>query len=112
MVGIAFLPSFALITFSIVFIKAIDFSLFGVIREMLYVPMKIDEKFRAKAVIDVFAYRTSKAVVAFFLLGIQFFAGMQLLSWITPISIAILLLWLGVVWFVLRRYYTENAAPI
>ncbi len=103
--GVALLPSFALVSFSMIFIKAVDFSLFGVIREMLYIPMKVDEKFRAKAVIDVFAYRTSKALVSFCILGLQFFAGMELLSWVSYVTIAILLLWFGVVWFLLRKHY-------
>jgi len=99
-------PSFALISFSMVFIKAIDFSLFGVIREMLYIPMKIDEKFRAKSVIDVFAYRSSKSLVSLCVLGLQLFAGLQLLFWINWLSIGVLLLWLGVVWFLIRKHYT------
>jgi ATP/ADP translocase len=103
--GVALFPSFALVSFSMVFIKAIDFSLFGVSREMLYVSMKVDEKFRAKAVIDVFAYRTSKALVSLCILGLQFFAGMRLLFWVSYATIAILLLWIGVVWFLLRRHY-------
>ena len=104
--GILLFPSFALISFSMVFIKAVDFSLFGVIREMLYIPMKMDEKFRAKSVIDVFAYRTSKSLVSLCVIGIQLFAGMQLLFWVSWISIAVLVLWLGVVWFLLRKHYT------
>src|SRR5207244_505029 len=48
------IPTFAIISFSYVFIKSVDFSLFGVVREMLYIPLKMDEKFRAKAIIDVF----------------------------------------------------------
>jgi ATP/ADP translocase len=47
--------------------RSIFLSLFGVIREMLYVPLQLDEKFRAKAIIDVFAYRTSKALDILFL---------------------------------------------
>ncbi len=110
--GMAFMPSFALISFSIVFIKAIDFSLFGVVREMLYIPMKLDEKFRAKAVIDVFAYRTSKALASLFILGLQLFAGMQLLAWVSYATVAILILWASVVWFLLRKHYPAPAKLI
>jgi ATP/ADP translocase len=108
-VGMVFIPSFALVSFSVLIIKAIDFSLFGVIREMLYIPMKVDEKFRAKAVIDVFAYRTSKALVSLCVLGLQLFAGLELLRWVSYITVGILLLWLGVVWFLLRRHYMAPA---
>lgn len=53
------LPTFAMISYAFVAIKAIDYSFFSPIREMLYIPLKIGEKFRAKAVIDVFAYRSA-----------------------------------------------------
>ncbi|HSW86262.1 MAG TPA: Npt1/Npt2 family nucleotide transporter, partial [Rhabdochlamydiaceae bacterium] len=51
-IGFLLFPVFQMISFSYVTIKASDFSLFGVIKEMLYIPLKIDEKFRAKAIID------------------------------------------------------------
>ena len=92
-----FIPSFAVITFSYVLLKAIDFSLFGVVREMLYIPMQLDEKFRAKAIIDVFAYRTSKAVVSLAILALQATLGAILLPAVGGVSIAIFALWMIVV---------------
>jgi AAA family ATP:ADP antiporter len=102
-------PSFAILSLSFVFIKAVDFSLFGVIREMLYIPMQLDEKFRAKAVIDVFAYRTSKALVSVGILALQWLAASFLLPTIQYASIAVFVLWLGVVWFSLRKHYPVPA---
>jgi ATP/ADP translocase len=96
-------PSFALISFSYVFLKAIDFSLFSVGREMLYIPCGLEEKFRAKAVIDVFAYRSSKALVAFSLLFLQTFAGIYLLEVASYVSVAVFVAWIGVVFFMLRQ---------
>lgn len=96
-------PSFAMVSLSYVLIKSIDFSLFGVIREMLYIPMKLDEKFRAKAIIDVFAYRSSKALVAALVLSLQLIAAEQILPTISGIAIAVCTFWLGVVFFLLRR---------
>lgn len=57
-VGFVLFPAFAMISLSYITVKCFDFSLFGVIKEMLYIPLKKDEKFRAKAIIDVFAYRS------------------------------------------------------
>ena len=107
--GMIAFPSFAVLSFTYVFIKAVDFSLFGVVREMLYIPLELDEKFRAKAVIDVFAYRTSKALVSLCILGLQLFAGTHLLSWISSASVAVLILWLSIVWFLLRKHYPKKA---
>ncbi|HEY2810282.1 MAG TPA: Npt1/Npt2 family nucleotide transporter [Rhabdochlamydiaceae bacterium] len=65
------LPSFGLITFSYITVKSFDFSLFGVIKEIMYIPLKKDEKFRAKAFIDVFTYRTSKALASLLIFALQ-----------------------------------------
>lgn len=97
------IPTFAVISFSYVFLKSIDFSLFGVIREMLYVPLQLDEKFRSKAIIDVFAYRTSKALVSLGLLALQVVAGASLLSLTSGLSIAVFVGWLAVVMFLFRK---------
>ncbi len=98
------IPSFAAASLCFVFIKSVDFSLFGIIREMLYIPLKLDEKFRAKAVIDVFAYRTSKALVSLAIIALQGLAGAYLLSWISVFSIAIFATWMAVVAFMFKRY--------
>jgi AAA family ATP:ADP antiporter len=98
------IPSFGIISFSYIFIKSVDFSLFGVIREMLYVPLKLDEKFRAKAVIDVFVYRSSKALVAICILALQWTVGSELLALTSQISIAVFIAWIALVFFMLRRH--------
>lgn len=101
-------PSFAILSSSFVLIKAVDFSLFGVIKEMLYAPLQLDEKFRAKAIIDVFAYRTSKAFVSVGLLALQALAGSYLLQAVGIVSIATFIGWLIVVAF-LYRWKISNA---
>ncbi|MBS0652155.1 MAG: hypothetical protein JSR39_01370 [Verrucomicrobia bacterium] len=103
-VGFLLFPAFAMISFSYITVKCFDFSLFGVIKEMLYVPLKKDEKFRAKAIIDVFAYRSSKAIASLLILGLQFWAGMQahlILSWT---AVAILFLWCYTVTRMFKTY--------
>lgn len=65
-------PLFSIIAFAFASAKCLDYSLFGVLREMLYVPLKVDEKFKAKSVIDVFAYRTSKAFASLMIVFVQF----------------------------------------
>ena len=96
-------PAFAMISFSYIFLKAIDFSLFGVTREMLYAPLQLDAKYRAKAIIDVFAYRTSKAVVSVALLMMQALAGSYLLELTEYVSIFVLFAWLTTVVYLFRR---------
>lgn len=97
------MPTFAVLSFSYVFLKAIDFSLFGVVREMLYVPLQLDAKFRAKAIIDVFAYRTSKALISLGLLVLQVIAGSYLLQIASYVSIAVFIGWLATVVILFRK---------
>jgi len=92
--GLGFLlfPAFSMISLSYITVKCFDFSLFGVIKEMLYIPLKQDEKFRAKAVIDVFAHRSSKAIASLLILAIQ---------WVAVSSAPAILSWTGMVILVL-----------
>lgn len=96
-------PVFPMATLLFITLKALDFSVFGPIKEMLYVPLKPDEKFRAKAVIDVFAYRTSKAVASIMILGINF-AIVNSFSFLTALNVIIAFVWMGGVVFGLREY--------
>lgn len=79
------LPLFGVISWSFVCIKSCDFSLFTILKELLYNPLKPDEKFRAKAIIDVFAHRSSKALASLLILGLHFLFGrgssLTLLNW-------------------------------
>lgn len=101
-------PGFGILSGSYVLIKAVDFSLFGVIREMLYVPLRLDEKFRAKAIIDVFAHRTSKALISFGLLALQAIAGTYLLSITSLFSLIIFFVWIAVVLLLFRKGSEAN----
>lgn len=102
------IPGFALVTFSFILVKSIDFSLFGVIKEMLYIPLKVDEKYRAKAVIDVFAYRSSKALVSLAILGLQIFATTSVLQIASIISTFLFGFWLLFVLFFLKRDFIHR----
>jgi AAA family ATP:ADP antiporter len=81
-------PTFIVATFGIIAIKAIDFSFFSVLREMLYAPLKLDEKYRAKAIIDVLAHRSSKAFASLLLLGLS-------APFIAPFALSVPLFWIG-----------------
>lgn len=99
-----FVPAFAMVSYAFISIKAMDYSLFGIAREMLYIPMKIHEKFQAKAIIDVFAYRAARAVGSFFILFLQFFTG-HLQPLLRLFSIVIFFCWFCLVW---KLFKTET----
>ena len=97
-------PGFAMMAAVFILTKSIDFSLFGVMREILFSPLQPDEKFRAKAFIDIFAYRTSKSLASFFLWGLQFWVGAQIFSLVSYFSIGMFCIWIAVVlWLFMRK---------
>ncbi|MFA5250891.1 MAG: Npt1/Npt2 family nucleotide transporter [Parachlamydiales bacterium] len=104
------LPSFAMAAYLFASIKTIDFSLFGVVREMLYIPLKVDEKFRAKAVIDVFVYRTSKAFAPLLLLAFEFFfRGYAFYQIISLLSLFLAFFWILTIIYMFKYY--EKMVP-
>lgn len=100
-------PLFGVISFAYISVKSCDFSVFGIIKEMLYIPLKSDEKFRAKAVIDVFAYRSSKALASFLILGLQTMLGVAFLPVLNVCSIVLFVVWIGIVAALLKEPRTE-----
>ncbi len=110
-VGQLTVPGLTMAVLAYSFTKSIDYSLFGVIRELLFVPLKMDEKFRAKAVIDVFAYRTSKAFASFFLLGLQFYVGSQVFILSNYFLCVVFAAWVLVVAVLFRKFHLLQAYP-
>ena len=101
-------PTFAVMTYSFSVIKTFDYSIFNIIKEMLYVPLKTEEKFRAKAIIDVFAYRSAKAFASLFVIGMQFISPEKLpfaYSW-GPCTLFVI--WLCAVFLFLRKPAEEK----
>ncbi len=107
-IGSLFFPTFAMISAAFITIKAFDFSLFGVLKEMLYIPLKQDEKFQAKAIIDVFAYRSSKAVASCLILGLQFIGFSEMVSTLSWGSFVLLMLWA----FVVYKMFKLKSEPV
>ncbi len=108
-VAFLFMPTFALITSSYIAVKSFDFSLFGVIKEIMYIPLKKDEKFRAKAFIDVFAHRTSKAGASFLILGLQYLSLPHLQLTLSWIGLILFSLWCLLVHRMLKNELVVNA---
>ena len=94
---VAVFPGFSMITYAFSTIKSFDYSIFNILKEMLYLPLKSEEKFKAKAVIDVFAYRSSKAVASLLIIGLQFYQINPIAQSISITSVAIFALWLATV---------------
>lgn len=105
-------PTFFLISLAYVALKSLDFSLFSVSREMLYSNLSLHEKFKAKALIDVFAYRSSKAIVAVMLIAFQFALGGHFLKVVNMMSFSIFLAWFFAAFFFLKRALSKAPSEI
>lgn len=53
-------PSLATAAFAFAWFKVVDYSLFRASKEVLYVPLDFDARYRAKMIIDMTIYRTAK----------------------------------------------------
>lgn len=103
-------PGVGTLAYAFATVKVFDFSLFSVIKEMLYVPLSTEEKFQAKAFIDVFAYRASKAFAAFLILGLQF-VNLSSLHFISVISLSLFAIWLWSLTLLFRRNPSAEPLP-
>lgn len=106
--GSIIFPSFAMISVAFITIKAFDFSLFGVLKEMLYIPLKQEEKFQAKSIIDVFAYRSAKGLAACLILAFQFFGIIKMIDCMTWVSLSLLIIWSVTVY---KMFQLKEEAP-
>ena len=96
-------PAFGVITYSFSMIKSFDYSIFNIIKEMLYIPLKTSEKFKAKAIIDVFAYRSAKALASFFVLGMEFLLPGRLPFAYSYGPLALFMFWIFALFFYFRK---------
>ena len=99
-------PSLRTGTAAYVIFKALDYSLFRAGKELFYMPLSYDSRYRAKQVIDSFGYRFSKGgsagVIVLVKLGVGTIAGVAYS--ITAMVVAVL--W-GPIAFGLARMYQK-----
>jgi ATP:ADP antiporter, AAA family len=100
-------PLFSVFASFFISIKSLEFSVFTVVKEMLYVPMRLEEKFQAKAIIDVFIYRASKIIASLSILILQYFFSAFCFPLLCMVSLTIFLCWIKVV-FSLKTSYQES----
>lgn len=74
-------------------------------KEVLYVPTTRDEKYKAKAFIDMFVQRFAKALAVGLSLFITItFTGFESMRWLSLISVCLLVLWFLAVRYVGRHF--------
>ena len=81
-------------------------------KEALYVPTTKDEKYKAKAFIDMFVQRFAKALAVFLSLGITMaFSGFESIRWLSLVTVVILVLWIAAARYAGRVFAEKEAAP-
>ncbi|HEV3270134.1 MAG TPA: hypothetical protein VGZ69_05755 [Candidatus Rhabdochlamydia sp.] len=101
-------PGFAITTLVFIILKACDFSLFTIIKETLYIPLSSDEKFRAKAFIDVFLYRFAKVFASLIILSLQVILTSYLLPVLNSISICVFISWIAIAIYLSKKIATSE----
>lgn len=82
--------------------KVLDYSIFNVTKEILYIPLEKQAKFQAKSIIDVFAYRTSKACASLFIIGMGMLCKQSICYYLSWVPLSLCLVWLGVTYVVTK----------
>jgi AAA family ATP:ADP antiporter len=96
-------PSFGIVTFTIILLRSYNSSLFSIIKEMLYIPLNSDQKFRAKAFIDVFLFRFAKIFASLIILSLQIVLTSYLLPVLNWISISICVTWIAFAVYLFKK---------
>ena len=86
--------------------NAFNYSINQSARESLYTALSRDEKYKAKAFIDMFLYRTAKVVgVGVTLLAGAFFEEFTAVRWLSVVTIALLCVWIVVARYAGGRFH-------
>jgi AAA family ATP:ADP antiporter len=83
--------------------KSLTYSIFRSAKEILYIPLSFIEKYKAKAVIDMFIYRFAKAAIAFVIIGLQTAVVVTAVK-INYIVMALIVVWIIIVPVLIREY--------
>jgi len=73
--------------------KMFDYSLFRGAKELIYLPLSFNARYRAKEFIDVFGYRTGKGGSSLVILALQKL-GLQMMNYYLFIALGFAILWL------------------
>lgn len=90
-------PTKTTATTAYVLFKAIDYSVFRAAKELLYIPLSFDARYRAKEVIDVLGYRAGKGGAS------VIFALSRMPGIHAPAAFVATLVWLALVYPLLKR---------
>lgn len=63
-VAVLITPSLPVMAAALLTFKVLDYSLFRATKEVLYIPLSFEARYRSKGIVDIFGYRASKALTS------------------------------------------------
>ena len=102
-IGVAIVePSIYTVGLALFLFKAFDYSVFRAAKEVLYVPLGFDERYRAKEIIDVFGYRTGKGASSVIIVLMQR-AGILMSNYYLAAGFVATAIWLALIFPLTKR---------
>ena len=95
-------PSVYTVGLAFFLFKAFDYSIFRAAKELLYVPLSFDERYRAKEIIDVFGYRTGKGASSVVIVALQNL-GVVMSNYYLATAFVATSIWLGLIFPLTQR---------
>jgi len=102
-----FLPTMTVLFGTRVANKSLTYSLFRAAKEILYIPLTYIEKYKGKAVIDMFVYRFAKGGIGAVIIGLQAVMAVTPFT-INYMIIALILIWMLMVPLLIAEYRTRE----
>jgi AAA family ATP:ADP antiporter len=110
-VGYLLLPTLTFATLMSVSDNSMNYSINQSAKETLYVPTAPEEKYQAKAFIDMFVQRFAKVIAVFLNLGLVALVSTEQVRWLSVASILILTVWISMIRFAGRHFEILTGAP-
>jgi AAA family ATP:ADP antiporter len=89
--------------------NAFSYSINQSAKEALYVPTMREEKYKAKAFIDMFVQRFAKSIAVLLSLALtNFFKGYSAIRWLSLVVVAILVMWIFAARYAGRKFDELN----
>ncbi len=104
-----FAPTMAILFGTRVANKSLTYSVFRSAKEILYIPLSYIEKYKGKAVIDMFVYRFAKGGIGAIIIGLQTIMVVTAIR-INYMVIGLILLWILIVPVLIREYNKRESA--
>lgn len=106
-------PSILTVGTAFFLFKVFDYSLFRAAKEVLYIPLGFDERYRAKQIIDAFGYRTGKGMSSVVIVLLQR-AGVLMSNYYLAVGFVATTIWLALIFPLTReaRATREDSADI